>query len=121
MFLKKYWVNNIDIDGVDVKYGQRVIGLYRGGFWKGLGNFCGWYSTEYMRGAVLLGYFIIESSLTIEKGKEHIKEVRLGRPKRYRRLYIDSLYTQGRLRARNDKEALALFFEEKWDDQSLYC
>lgn len=118
MFSKKYWVNNIEIDDVKTKYGQRFIGLYRGGLWKGVGNFCGWYAEEYMRGAVLLGYFVIESPLTIEKGKEHIKEVRLTRPKRYRKLYIASLYSQYKISAKNDKEALDLFFAEKWDDKS---
>lgn len=120
MFLKKYWVNNVSLDGVDVRYNQRVIGLYRGGLWKGVGNFSGWYAQEYMRGAVLLGYFIIEAPLTIVKGAEHIKEVRLDRPKRLRKLNISSLYTQYKLPARNDQETLRLFFEEKWDDKS-YC
>lgn len=119
MFEKKYWVNNIDFNDIETKYGQRVIGLYRGGFWKGTGNFCGWYAEESMRGAVLLGYFVIESPLTIEKGKEHIEEVSLTRPKRYRKLYVNSLYTQHKLSASNDKEALEKFFKEKWDDKSV--
>lgn len=114
MFTKKYWINNIDIEDVNLKNGQRIIGLCRGGLWKGDGNFSGWYAQEYMRGAVLLGYFIIESSLTIEKGKEHIKEVRLVKPKRYKRIGINSLYTQHKISAPNDKDALNLFFEEKW-------
>ena len=120
MFKKKYWVNNVDVEDVNVKYGQRVIGLYRGGLWKGIGNFCGWYAQEYMRHAILLGYFIIESPLTIEKGREHITEVKFDKPKRYRRLNIDSLYTQRMLLAQNDRDALELFFAEKWDDKSLY-
>ena len=116
MFLKKYWVNNVDIKGVDVKYGQCVIGLYRGGWWKGGGNFGGWYSYEYMCNTTLLGYFVIESSLVIEKGREHIKEVILKKPKWCRKLEINSLYTQGKILARNNKEALELFFAEQWDE-----
>ena len=117
MFSKnKYWVNNISTKDIDAISGQRVIGLYRGGLWKGKGNFCGWYAEEYMRGAVLLGYFVIETPTTIQKGKEHIKEVRLARPKLCGKLWINSLYTQYKLLAQNDKEALELFFAEKWDD-----
>lgn len=118
MLTKKYWVNNIEFNDIDTQKEQRVIGLYRGGSWKGVGHLSGWYAQEYMRGAVLLGYFIIESPLTIEKGKEHIKEVQLPSPKRYRKLYIDSLYSQYKISAQNDNEALELFFAEKWSDIS---
>lgn len=116
MFLKKYWVNNIEFNDINTSKEQRVIGLYRGGLWKGVGHFAGWHAQEYMRGAVLLGYFIIESPLIIQKGKDHIKEVQLPRPKRYGKLYIDSLYSQHKISAKNDKEALELFFAEKWSD-----
>ena len=115
MFRKKYWVNNIDFNDINVEKGQRAIGLYRGGLCIGTKGFDG-----YVCGAVLLGYFIIESPLAITKGKPHVKEVRLLHPKRYIKLNINSLYTQHKLIAQNDKAALEQFFAENWDD-TTYC
>lgn len=73
MFQKKYYVNHIDIEP-GVKSGQQMIGLYRGGRWKGKGNFCGWYSEEFKCSMKQLVFLLINGGF---------RKCRLWREKEY--------------------------------------
>lgn len=113
MFLKKYYVNKIILESEPVPYGQHVIGLYRSGRWKAEGSFSGWYGSEYRKGAKLLAYFIIESSLVVTKGEKHLKEIIYIRPVRIKKLMINSIYSEHKLIAKDDHEAVRKFLSEQ--------
>lgn len=119
MFKRKYRVCTIINLKEDVPCGQCVVGLYKGGILGARGHAMGWYAQEYRKWATLIAYFVIEGHIA-SKGEKHIKEVVLSKPKIYRELHIYSGFQEHTIVAKNEKEAIDLFFNEKWSEETTF-
>jgi hypothetical protein len=85
----------------------------------GEGNFCGWYSKEYLINSEVLAVYVIERPRDMNlyfKGFKHIKEKII--KKKYERLEIVSYYNIKSfiLEDENDDIAIDMFFKESYEE-----
>ena len=109
-----YFVNDVPKHSL-ADWNHSVIGLFTNADWKGEGNFCGYYSSEYYLNTVLLaigiqernGGMLYDPLAPFDGGflveKQYYEKIAIGSD-----MWTKSFF------AENDDEAIEIFKKQKW-------
>lgn len=113
--MKTYYVNAVsDYKLCDTDYGTEIIGLFDEHGFKGCGNFCGWYSSEWYLNTKLYAHYLADCS-GLYRPEKRISEITIHDPAiEYDAVQIGSCYWETKIEAETLEEAIEKFKNADW-------
>lgn len=109
-----FYVNSIENNSFEVKYPNKIIGLFGEHGWEGRGNFCGWYGAEYYLNTELYAYYTADCSGLYTPELRISDVVVCDPPIHYDEIAIGSGMWDRRIEADDLEEALGMFANAEW-------
>ena len=104
----------LDDSLVDHAPDQRLIGLFKGGYMKGEGYFCGWYASEYRCCTQLIATQLIDTFDSEDILKGSTLEFDADINKLYSKIQVQGIYSQRKVHAVTKKDAIIKFLNQNY-------
>lgn len=110
----KFYINALNDRSLGSSYSTDIIGLFDSNEWKGSGNECGWYGSEYFLNTNLVAYFVQNN----KDGQPYNPKTKYDEfytiNKFYEKASIGSMIWTKEIEANSKEEAIEIFKNQKW-------